>query len=161
MYFLLYLPLHKRQALSPIEEKPIQQRESAFSSKRNPPRMQSQKEPPHDSPEKDRRARSSKGILLAISPTRNPLHMRLRKKPPCTQSKRIRRAFSPERSLRTCGPTRDPLRMQLRKRSSVPQPSKGTAASAMQECTSHPKNFDTSSIKIQPEIKLSYYTKSK
>ena len=29
MYFLLHLPLHKRQALSPIEEKPIQQRESA------------------------------------------------------------------------------------------------------------------------------------
>lgn len=125
MYFLLYLPLHKRQALSPIEEKPIQQRESAFSSKRNPPRMQSQKEPPHDSPEKDRRARSSKGILLVISPTRNPLHMRPRKS------------------------------------SSIPQPSKGTDASAMQECTSHPKNFDTSSIKIQPEIKLSYYTKSK
>lgn len=46
MYFLLYLPLHKRQALSPIEKKPIQQRESAFSSKRNPPLMQSRKEPP-------------------------------------------------------------------------------------------------------------------
>lgn len=29
MYFLLHLPLHKRQALSPIEKKPIQQRESA------------------------------------------------------------------------------------------------------------------------------------
>ena len=143
MYFLLYLPLHKRQALSPIEEKPIQQRESAFSSKRNPPRMQSQKEPPHDSPEKDRRARSSKGILLVISPTRNPLHMRPRKKPPHMQ------------------PRKEPPHMRLRKSSFIPQPSKGTDAPAMQECTSHPKNFDTSSIKIQPEIKLSYYTKSK
>lgn len=28
MYFLLHLLLHKRQALSPIEEKPIQQRKS-------------------------------------------------------------------------------------------------------------------------------------
>ena len=32
MYFLLHLPLHKRQALSPIEKKPIQQRESAAHS---------------------------------------------------------------------------------------------------------------------------------
>lgn len=98
MYFLLHLPLHKRQALSPIEEKPIQQRESAFSP---------EKEPPH------------------MRPHKRSLHM------------------------------------QLRKSSFVPQPSKGTDAPAMQECTSHPKNFDTSSIKIQPEIKSSYYTKSK
>lgn len=58
-------------------------------------------------------------------------------------------------------PHKRSLHMQLRKSSFVPQPSKGTDAPAMQECTSHPKNFDTSSIKIQPEIKSSYYTKSK
>lgn len=45
MYFLLHLPLHKRQALSPIEKKPIQQRESAFSSKRNPPRTKNERLP--------------------------------------------------------------------------------------------------------------------
>lgn len=100
MYFLLHLPLHKRQALSPIEEKShsAERKRCAFSSKRNPPRMQ---------------------------PHKRSLHM------------------------------------QLRKSSFVPQPSKGTDAPAIQECTSHPKNFDTSSIKIQSEIKLSYYTKSK
>ena len=129
MYFLLHLPLHKRQALSPIEEKTIQQRESAFSSKRNPPRTQSQKEPPHDSPEKDRRARSSKGILRAISPTRDPRT--------CGPG-RNRRARSPGGSLRTCGPTRDPLRMRLRKKPPRMEPRKGASAhAAPQEIPAH------------------------
>lgn len=38
MYFLLYLPLHKRQALSPIEE-------NRRGLKRNPPRTKNKRLP--------------------------------------------------------------------------------------------------------------------
>lgn len=38
MYFLLYLPLHKRQALSPIEK-------NHRARKRNPPRTETERSP--------------------------------------------------------------------------------------------------------------------